>query len=354
VDNGAGSGTANDGVQNGSEAGYALGSSLTVSYTPVGGSAKTLSATVGSSGTFSFTLTGPISALSITRPGVSGYIGTGATISSGSTGTYTRGAVGSSDVLTFTLSTSSPLAAGTNVSGIDFGMVPIDTLTSGSTAQGLAQQTLYFAHQFVSNSAGSVTFSTSQSSSWTAAVYRDTTSPSTCSSTYTAANFSLVSSALTVATGDKVCLLVAVTIPSSGTGSDVVTLVSSVSYTNASPTLTLTVPTASDTATLGTSNVTITKTPSAQTVYPGGTIAYTITVANSGTMDATAVSVSDDVPTNATYVSASCPATLPTGVTACSVTSAPSVGGTGSVTWTLTGTLASGSSCVLTMNVKVD
>ena len=92
----------------------------------------------------------------------------------------------------------------------------------------------------------------------------------------------------------------------------------------------------------GAPNLTVEKTDSPDPVQPLQNITYTIAYSNTGQSTATNVIISDTTPANTTFVSAS-----PT------ATSAPSVGGTGTVTWNV-GSVAPGGSGVVTLVVKVD
>ena len=62
--------------------------------------------------------------------------------------------------------------------------------------------------------------------------------------------------------------------------------------------------------------------------------------------------ITDATPAFTLYQSAACDA-LPGNVTGCSVTTQPAVNGTGSVVWTLTGTLLSGGSGSVTYQVRL-
>src|SRR5207249_1382052 len=79
-----------------------------------------------------------------------------------------------------------------------------------------------------------------------------------------------------------------------------------------------------------------TKTDGAATAAPGSTITYTITVRNAGNQDATGVTLTDPLPPNTTFASAS---------------NGGSLGG-GSVTWAI-GNLAAGATVTRTVTVQV-
>lgn len=97
----------------------------------------------------------------------------------------------------------------------------------------------------------------------------------------------------------------------------------------------------------------VTKAPNISVVAPGGTVNYTIGYGNpNASTPLQNIVISDPVPVYTTYLGASCGA-LPPAITSCTI-SAPSVGGTGNVTWTLGGTLNAGSSGTVTLSVRVD
>ncbi|MBI4751829.1 MAG: DUF11 domain-containing protein, partial [Acidobacteria bacterium] len=91
----------------------------------------------------------------------------------------------------------------------------------------------------------------------------------------------------------------------------------------------------------------VTKSDSPDPVIAGNNITYTVNFSNSGPGDATTVTVTDAVPTNTTFVSAS--VTTGTGWS----TSAPSVGGTGNVVFSKA-TVTNGETAVFTIVVKVN
>jgi len=96
----------------------------------------------------------------------------------------------------------------------------------------------------------------------------------------------------------------------------------------------------------------VTKSPNISVVAPGGTVNYTIGYGNPNVSTSLQNIVIDDpVPAYTTYLGASC-GPLPPAISSCTI-SAPAVGGTGTVTWTLGGTLNPGSSGTVSLSVQV-
>ncbi|MBV8365578.1 MAG: DUF11 domain-containing protein [Candidatus Eremiobacteraeota bacterium] len=84
------------------------------------------------------------------------------------------------------------------------------------------------------------------------------------------------------------------------------------------------------------------------TALPGDTLLYTITYTNTSPFNELTVAIKDTVPTNTTFVSATC-GSLGTGLTACT----PSGPTAGVVTWTMTGTLSPGGTGTVFLTVTV-
>lgn len=98
----------------------------------------------------------------------------------------------------------------------------------------------------------------------------------------------------------------------------------------------------------------ITKVANGSSFSPGGTIVYTIHYQNPNAQTYLSnVVFTDQIPAYTSFIAASCKTPLPSAITSCTV-STPSVGGTGTVTWTLTGNLEHGQSGDLYLSVKVD
>jgi uncharacterized repeat protein (TIGR01451 family) len=134
-------------------------------------------------------------------------------------------------------------------------------------------------------------------------------------------------------------------------------------YTNASPALAATLA-ASDVTVVGApGTLALTKLVSnltqggaaatAVNANPGDTLQYTLTATNNGAQSLATVVVYDATPAFTTFVAAACPATLPAGISACSVSTQPAVGASGVLQWTFTGSLAASASLVVTYQVKI-
>ncbi len=346
-DTGIGGGTANNGVQDGSETG--IGGILV----------QTTGATVTSASTASngkYTLYVPASAtasLTVTPASPAGYFATGG--SAGTTGgSYTRPSV------TFTP------AAGTIYSGVNFGVVPANVLAPNGAQHAQPGATVSYAHSFIAASGGQVTFSLAGSSTpaapaWTQVLYQDTA----CSGTIAAAD-PLISAAITVTAGQQVCLLVQVQVPAGVTpgAQSAITLSAAFKYTNANPALTATLM-ANDATTVGSpGTLTLIKLVSDVTQgtangtsvngKPGDTLQYTLSATNNGSQTLSTLVIYDSTPSFTTFVASTCPGTLPAGLTACTVTTQPAAGGTGPLQWTFTGTLRSAGSVTVTYQVKIN
>jgi len=88
------------------------------------------------------------------------------------------------------------------------------------------------------------------------------------------------------------------------------------------------------------------------TALPGANLTYTVTFINDSTSPISNLKVSDSTPAYTTFVSAACGSPLPNSLTACAIT-APTVGQTGAIQWTYTGSLAPSQTGTVTFVVKI-
>lgn len=350
ADNGAGGGTANNGVRAGTEAGLA---GITVNA--MQGATTLDSEPTASDGSFILWIPGATAGTVVITPVLpSGYIATGG--SAGTTGgSYTRPSV------------SYTAGSGFARTGINFGMVAPNTLAPNGAQTAQPGTVVFYAHTYIAGTGGQVTFSMANAASpaspaWTQVLYQD----SNCSATLEASEPQLTA-AITVTAGQTVCLIVKQFVPAgAGQGAqNSVTLSAAFSYTNAAPALPISTLSVTDITTVGqagdlalsklVSNVTqAIAAATSVNASPGDTLQYTLTATNNGTQALSTLFVNDSTPAFTGFVSTACPGALPTGITGCVVTTQPAVNAQGALKWTFTGSLASGAQIVVTYRVKVD
>lgn len=342
-DNGAGAGTANDGVKNGTEAGL-----IGVTVTLTDSTGVTVYNKTQTDGAGAYVLYVPSTlavgtALKVTQTLPSSLLATGGSAGA-SGGTYTR----ATNTVAFTTSASP------TYTGLNFGDVTNITLsTDGQQASNPGTEVLY-AHTFTAGSAGTVTFSVSNTTSpaapaWSSALYQDTNANGKLDS-----GEPVITAPIAVVAGQVISLIEKVYIPANAplNAQDRRILTATMAYTNASPALT-SAASRTDLTTVGTSaGLSLGKSVDKATAKPGDTLTYTITYSNTTTAAVSSLSVSDSTPAFSTFFSVSNGA-LPTGLTGVSVTN-PSVGATGAIKWTFTGSLPPGGSGTVTFKVIVD
>lgn len=350
ADNGAGGGTANNGVKAGTEPALAG-----IAVNAMQGATTVDSEVSASDGSFILWVPAATSGTVVITPVLpAGYIATGG--SAGTTGgSYTRPSV------------SYTAASGQTRTGISFGMVAPNTLGPNGAQTAQPGTVVFYAHSYKAGTGGQVTFSmantaTPASPAWNQVLYQD----SNCNAALEASE-PQIAAAITVTAGQTVCLVIKQFVPAgAGQGAqNSITLSAAFSYTNAASALAASTLVATDITTVGqagdlalaklVSNVTQAL-PAATSVgaNPGDTLQYTLTATNNGTQPLSTLFVSDSTTAFTGFVSTACPVTLPAGITGCTVTTEPTVGTQGALKWTFTGTLASGAQLVVTYRVKVD
>jgi len=258
-----------------------------------------------------------------------------------------------------------PAAANGNNNAFDATLVtaaPVNTFAPDNSQSGAPGTTLFYAHTYQAGSAGSVTFSTSavavpSIAGWSEVIFRDTD----CNGVLNGTEGSTpLTGAVAVNAGDMVCIIVRESIPATApyNAQDVVSVTATPSAGSAI--------TRTDTTTVGAaagSGLTLAKTVrnvtqggtagTANTAKPNDILEYTISFTNTSSGTVSAIVVTDATPAFTLYQSAQCGAPLPANLTGCSVTSQPAVNGSGSIVWTLTGTLLSGGSGAVSYQVRV-
>jgi uncharacterized repeat protein (TIGR01451 family) len=348
ADTGVGAGTPNNGVKDGTEAG--LGN---VAVTASTGATAVATATTAGDGSFTLWLPATVSGLLTVVPTTpSGHLATGG--SAGSTGgAYARPNI-----------TYTPVA-GQSHTGVGFGFATPNTLAPNGAQTAQPGTVVFYAHTFTAGSGGQVSFSLANAAqpanpAWSTVLYRDTN----CSAALDGAE-PLVNATLTVTAGQQVCLLVKQFVPAGAplAATNIATLTAVFTYTNAAPAMSSSL-TVTDVTTGGEPDALALKklvgnvtrggaAATSVTASPGEVLQYTVTAQNNGGTSLSTLVINDATPAFTAFVAAACPAPLPAGITACTISNQPAAGGQGGVQWTFTGTLASGGQLAVTYQVKV-
>jgi uncharacterized repeat protein (TIGR01451 family) len=240
------------------------------------------------------------------------------------------------------------------------GSAPVNTFAPDNAQTGLPGTSVFYPHTFNAGSAGSVAFSTTNVTTpavagWTNQVYRD----ADCNGVLSAAEGAApLAGAIAVNAGDTVCIIVKDNIPAAAPF-NAQNVISVAATFNGTQTITRT-----DTTTAAAGSVLVltksvrnvtqgTAASTNNTARPGDVLEYTITYSNSGGTTLGTIVITDPTPAFTTFQSAACNAPLPTNITSCGVTTQPAVGASGSIVWTLGGTLAAGASGTVVYRVQV-
>jgi uncharacterized repeat protein (TIGR01451 family) len=338
-DNGAGGGTANNGVQDGGET--AIGG-MQVSVTDPTGATVYDSGRSDQNGAYQLWIPSTAGAVPLkvwqavdaTVVAVSGKPGTtgGAFALAGATTAFTN-------------------VVGTVYGGVNFGDVPINKLDTDGQQAIAAGTTASYAHVFHAGTAGQLTLSvaalTAPPTGWSATLFQDTNCNGTLDSGEPA-----ITGPLAVVADQAVCVIVKVFAPQTAPNDTRTTYVLTGGFAYANSTLTGQV-TRQDVTIVGASDgLLLVKSVDKPTAASGDIITYTLTYTNQGSAAVNAVKIRDGTPPWTVLDGATC-GTRGNGITGCSVTAQPAVGGTGSIEWTLAGSLASGATGTVQFTVKV-
>lgn len=384
LDNGIGTGIANDGLVNGGEGGIA---GAAVRLTNCG---ATVISTATTDGAGNYALDVPFATaanapLCVEQANTASRLSTGASFgnvklpsgsavaSGGTTYTYTR--AGTPDRIAFTWN-------GSGHAGLNFGDVEPNTLAADGAKSGLPGSTVSYAHTFIARTGGSVSFSISASvdtpaiGGWSGKIFADTG----CTGALQPGAAQLYPPVVpvTVVAGQNVCLVMQEFIPANAANGSTnrSTVQASFDFTNAGPALNATY-TLIDITTVSNSALELKKEVRNVTkgdsfgvnnqAKSGETLEYRVTYTNNGMTPITGMTVNDATPQYTSFVAAQA-GTTPASLTACSKNTpanaapAPAVacavaqaaGGTGGLRWAFTGSLAPGGTGTVLFSVKVD
>lgn len=341
-DDGAGGGTANDG---GRQAGEAARSGVRVTLAsaacPGGACDSVLTDAAGA-----FTLWFPNAAagsLRILERDPDAWISTGARPGT-TAGTYSRAA----DAITFTG------ASGTAYTGVEFGDVPPPVWVAPGRQTIAAGGVATYAHRFTAGSRGALSVRTTETPSpalpgWGTSLVLDLD----CDGVLDAGEPPLAGP-LALSAGQTACLLLRHAAPPGAPAgaSSHVRLSAEFDFTGATPML-VTADTLSDLTTVSVQNgLVLVKHVDLASARPGDVLTYTLTYTNPGSQPLTGITITDATPAWTVHVDAACVA-LGGGLSSCAITRQPAAGGTGDVTWSLTGALAPGASGSVRYRVRV-
>ena len=345
ADTGRNGGTANNGVKDGQEKGVA-GVSLSVTDD----SRSTTYDNTSTAADGSFTLWIPVAAgnnpLRIREKNPSGHISVGG--NAGNTaGSYDR----DDDETRFVHAT------GSLYNGVSFADVPENSLSTDGQQTAPPGSVVFYPHTFVAGSSGELAFATTGNATpaingWSQVIYRD----DNCNAVLDAGE-TIVVPTLSVSADDSICVLVKAFVPENApfNARYQISLGASFTYTGATPALSAnttridltTVATASD------AGLKLVKSVDRSTALPGDTIVYTIGYTNITGDALSNLRIFDATPAYTVFGAAGCGA-LPADLIACNLSVAPTVGESGPLEWTLTGTLAPGASGTVSFSVVVE
>lgn len=341
-DNGITSGTPNNSIKDGGEIGLA---GVTVKVTDNGGS--TIYDTTSSTTNGAYTLWVPSAAgaatLKIVETNLTNYISIGGNVGNTS-GSYSR----STDTVSFTH------ASGNLYSGVNFADVPDNALNGDNSQVILPGSVAFHPHVFTAGTAGQLTLNLNGSATpsgvnWTSILYRDTN----CNSVLDSGE-APVSAAISVVADQRLCFIVKTTAPSNAPfdAQYAQTLNGSFTYTNSALTWSGSRNDLTLTGNPTNAGLLLSKVVDKATALPGDTITYTIRYENRSSGSLSNIKVRDSTPSYTVFSSAAC-GTVPSGISSCSITQQPAAAATGSLEWTLGGSLAPGLFGTVTFSVVV-
>ncbi len=344
-DNGIGDGTANDGIQNGTEGG--ISTQLVEAFT--GSDVLIDQVTSAADGSYELfvpkSIVGTGGTVKIVETNGTVYLSTG-----GDAGTTSGNYTIATDVTEFTNT------VGIEYESVDFADVAVSILLTDGTQSTQPGGVATFTHLFTAQTAGTVTFTTSSVNNPNINFPTILNNDLNCDGDADPGEPALSPlTSLNVTSGQDICLVVRVTVPNgvNDGATSTTTVTATLDYSN-SPTNIQQILTRSDIITVSTvdGGFVIVKAVDKAQALPGDTLTYSINYENLGDEPITQVEVIDEVPVFTTYQSSVCGA-LPPGFTNCTITT-PTVGTRGTIIWVFTGVLQPGESGTVSYKVLID
>ena len=341
-DNGTGGGSGNDGIRNGTEAGFG---GVEIRITDNAESTLYNVLTTPANGSFTtwvpHTANGTV--VKIIQKNASGFISTGGQV--GTTGgTYTI----ASDIVSFVMS------SGQSYTGISFGDVAPPRFFGNNQRSTLPGTVIFVPHQYEVPTSGSLAFTFTNTSSsaaqdWSILLYNDANQNGTLDAGEVQYSTSAVSA------GQVVHLVAKITVPPNAPiGSSFLSLIQAdLTFDNAVPTIVHSSE-VSDFVTVEVAELAgleLVKTVDKSSAKPGETISYTVEYKNVSSQPLQNIVINDATPPYTTFSTATFGA-LPQTLTNCTIT-APLVGEGGSIVWSFIGSLLPGSIGTVSFSVII-
>lgn len=338
-DTGAGSGTANNTVRDGTEPSIP---GVTVSLTDSGGTTTHDTTVSGNDGVYTLWVPASVgaSALKLVEANLAAYTSIGANVGN-TLGVYTR----ATDTVAFTN------VVGTSYSGVNFADVPATQFNTDGRQTVIAGNVAFYPHTFVAGTSGQITFSGTAPTvaGWTHEIFNDTN----CNGAIDTGE-QHVATNLSVTAAQKLCLLIKVYAPVTAALNEQYPLTVGASFAYANSALADALA-RNDLTVVGTSTdagLHLAKSVDKSSAKSGDVLVYTITYANHSASGIKHIKIFDSTPAYTVFTSAAC-GPLATGLTGCSLTAQPSAGATGKVEWSMTGTLSPGATGTVTLQVTL-
>ena len=299
--------------------------------------------TTDASGNFSFRVPNslgstPLKVVEVNPPGylsVSGSAGT-------TGGTYDL----PSDTISFAYT------AGSTYSGLRFGDARGVSFTGEDSKTGTIGSSVFYPHVFTAQTAGTVSFSTTQlpspnNAAWSVVTFRD----SNGNGQLDGGDAQITAAPLAVAAGTPITIFLQNFIPTTAANGAQDRLTVTATFTPTSgPVQTLS---RSDLTTVAANQgLVLSKTVDKATARSGDVLLYTITYRNTGADALTNLIVRDATPAYTRFVAAA-DGTRPAGLTSVTIAN-PGANNKGAVSWTFAGSLNPGQSGTVTFQVRVD
>ncbi len=363
-DTGTGGGTANDGIQNGTEPGVPAVTVKATNASCAGGLCD--SVTTDTNGNYTLWIPAAVgtAAVTVTETNPNNTFSTGG-VAGTTGGAYSR----TSDATTFNN------VVGTTYSGVNFADVPINVFLSDGAQSSVPGAALYYPHIFTAGSGGSLLFTSTNITSplvsgsnvpgWNTLIFID----SNCNGVLDGSEGATPqTAALTVVAGQQVCIIVKENIPSNAplNGQDQITVTATFTYTNANPAIAAQVLTHTDITTIGSgagsgltlqknvcvissvTNLCTTAATANNAAKPGDLLEYSIVYTNTTAGTLTAMVVKDTTPAFTLFDSATCGAPI-----ACTIGPVPALNGTGAIQWNLSAPVAAGAVGNVSFRVRI-